>query len=116
MSTETTVSTPHRAPTWIVASIAGAFGLFYAYAVWVAVGHLVTQATGMLGLNGLGWAVLGSAVVFPIVIFAAGFAFGYRRGAGPLALILLAGLGLVSVFWLNILSYSITAGAALLGG
>jgi len=116
MTAPASASTDHRAPTWLVASVAGAFGLFYAYAVWVAVGHLVTQATGVLGLNGIGWAVLGSAVVFPIVVFAAAFALGHRRRAGAFALVLLAGLGLVAVFWLNILSYSITAGASLLGG
>ncbi|SDQ12855.1 hypothetical protein [Microbacterium sp. cf332] len=105
----------HRTPTWLIATVAGAFGLFYAYAVWVAVGHLVTQATGVLGLNGLGWAVLGSAIVFPILVFAGAFALGHRRGAGSFALILLAGLGLTAVFWLNILSYSITQGGSLLG-
>lgn len=111
-----TVQPARRTPTWLVATVAGGFGLFYAYAVWVAVGHLVTQATGLLGLNGLGWAVLGSAVIFPILVFAGAFALGYRRGAGAFALILLAGLGLTAVFWLNILSYSITQGASLLGG
>ncbi|MEH3089089.1 MAG: hypothetical protein PGN24_05595 [Microbacterium arborescens] len=115
MSAETTSTATRSTPTWVVATIAGAFGLFYAYAVWVAVGHLVTQATGVLGLNGFGWAVLGSAVVFPIAFFAGTFAFGHRRRPGSFALVLLAGLGLVAVFWLNILSYSITQGASLLG-
>ncbi|MDD7929847.1 hypothetical protein [Microbacterium thalli] len=116
MTTGSVPATRHRTPTWLVATVAGAFGLFYAYAVWVAVGHLVTQATGVQGLNGAGWAVLGSAIVFPILVFAAAFALGYRRRAGAFALLLLAGLGLVAVFWLNILSYSITAGGSLLGG
>jgi hypothetical protein len=53
-------------------------------------------------------------VVFPLV------AFGWRsRSAGAawweFALTLLAGLGLVAVFWLNVVAYSVTNGATLLG-
>lgn len=108
-------ASPTRRPTWLTAVVAGAFGLFYAYAVWVAVGHLLTQATGLLGLNGLGWGVLGFAVAFPILVFAAAFALGYRGRTGGFALILLGGLGLVAVFWLNVLAYSATSGVALVG-
>ncbi|WP_029144411.1 hypothetical protein [Microbacterium luticocti] len=103
-------------PTWLAAVISGGFGLFYAYAVWNAVAFLVAQATGPLGLNGLGWALLLFAVVFPIVVFAAAFALGLRRGAGALALLMLVGLGLVAVFWLNVLAYSWSGGASLVGG
>jgi len=102
-------------PVWLTATIAGAFGLFYAYAVWNAVDFLIVQATGPRGLNGLGWAVLLFAVVFPILAFAGAFALGLRRRAGDLALLLLAGLGLVAVFWLNVISYASSSGAALVG-
>ena len=44
-------------PVWLIATIAGFFGLFYAYAVWNAVAFLISQATGPLGLNGGGWAL-----------------------------------------------------------
>lgn len=103
-------------PTWLAATVAGGFGLFYAYAVWNAVAYLIAQASGPLGLNGLGWAVLLLAAVFPIVVFAAGLAIGLRRPAGHFALALLAGLGLVAVFWLNVLAYSVAGGASLVGG
>jgi galactitol-specific phosphotransferase system IIC component len=57
-------------------------------------------------LNGVGWAVLGFAVIFPVVVFAVAFALGRRRGAAALAVILLVGLALVAVFWLDVLAYS----------
>jgi hypothetical protein len=103
-------------PTWLAATVAGAFGLFYAYAVWNAVAFLVTQASGALGLNGFGWALLLFAAVFPILVFAASLALGLRRSAGAFALLLLAGLGLLAVFWLNIVAYSLANGASLVGG
>ena len=102
-------------PTGLVATIAGAFGLFYAYAVWNAVAFLVSQARGPLGLNGYGWFVLLLAVFFPIIVFALVFAIGRRRHWWEFALMLLAGLGLVAVFWLNVVAYSAVFGAVMLG-
>jgi hypothetical protein len=104
-----------RMPVWLAATVAGGFGLFYAYFVWNALAYLLTQATGVFGLNALGWAILLFAVVFPILVFAGGFALGIRRSAGRLALVLLAGLGLVAVFWLDVLAYSYSNGTALVG-
>ena len=114
----TTTSTPavRRGPSWFPASVAGVFGLFYAYAIWTAVAFLWSQATGVEGLNGAGWGVLLFAVVFPIVVFVAGIVLARRRRTTHLAVVLLVGLGLVAVFWLNILSYAITSGDALIGG
>lgn len=102
-------------PTWLVATIAGGFGLFYAYAVWNAVAFLVSQATGPLGLNGGGWALLLTAVIFPIVAFALAFAIGWRRRAGAFALVMLSGLAIVAVFWMNVIAYAAVYGASLLG-
>lgn len=95
--------------------IAGAFGLFYAYAVWNALDFLIAQASGTLGLSGYGWFVLLLAVAFPIIVFGVAFAVGWKRTWWQFALVLLAGLGLVAVFWLNVLAYSAVAGDALLG-
>lgn len=103
-------------PVPAIVAIAGGFGLFYAYAVWSAVTLLIAQATGPLGLNGLGWFVLLAAVLFPAAVFAAAFALGWRRRAGWFALVLLVGLALVAVFWLNVLGYAYAYGATLLGG
>lgn len=109
MTTAPAPRTPSM-PTWLAATIAGAFGLFYAYAVWNAVAFLVSRA-GIL--NPLGWALLLFACVFPILVFAGSLGIGLRRKAWELAAILLVGLALAAVFWLNVLAYSYTGGNAL---
>ena len=73
------------------------------------------QASGPLGLNGYGWFVLLFAVAFPLIAFAIAFAVGWRRRAWQFALVLLAGLCVVSVFWLNVVGYAAVYGASLLG-
>ena len=105
-----------RAPTWVVAAVSGFFGLFYAYTLWNAVDFLIKQATGTLGLNGMGWLVLSFAVVFPAIVFAVTVGLGHKRRVGDLALMLVAGLALVAVFWLNVVAYTEVNGAFLLGG
>lgn len=106
---------PRALPTWAIVTVAAFFGLFYAYAVWNAVDFLVSQATGALTLNGYGWFVLLLAVVFPLVAFGIAFALGWRRSWWGFSLILLTGLAVVAVFWLNIVAYSATNGASMLG-
>ncbi|MEV8359621.1 bacitracin resistance protein [Microbacterium sp. 67-17] len=103
--TEAPVSVPPRRaalPVWLIATIAGFFGLFYAYAVWNALAFLISQASG---LSGGGWALVLAAVVFPFVVFAMAFAIGWKRRAGAFSLVMLTGLGLVAVFWFNVLAY-----------
>lgn len=92
-------------PRWVVALVLGIAGLFYAYAIWNAIAHLVTMAQG--GLDGVGWATLLFGVVFPALVFAFAFAIGRRRRVGELALVFLAGLGIVAVFWMSLIGYSI---------
>ncbi|MBN9169245.1 bacitracin resistance protein [Microbacterium sp.] len=106
---------PPRTPVWIVATIAGVFGLLYAYFVWNAVTLLSYQASGRLGLNGLGWFVLLFAAVFPLIVFAIAFGVGWRRRVVVFAAVLFTGLTIVGVFWLNILAYAFAQGASLLG-
>lgn len=106
MSTDTR---PRRLPTWIVVTIAGLFGLFYAFVVWSSVSLLLQQATGTLGLNGLGWFVYILPIVFPLVAFGVAFAIGARRRAGEFSLALLAGLTLSAAFWLAIVGYGATS-------
>lgn len=96
-------------PTSLVVTIAGLFGLFYAYVVWSAVALLILQATGPLGLNGLGWVVYILPIVFPLLAFGAAFAIGQRRKAGEFAIVLLAGLTLSAAFWLAIVGYGTTS-------
>lgn len=73
------VTKPRAMPTWLIVTIAGLFGLFYAYFVWNAIDFLVTQASGTLGLNAYGWFVLLLAAAFPLIAFGAAFAVGWRR-------------------------------------
>lgn len=93
-------------PVWLIVTIAGVAGLLYAYALWTALGYLMLQAGGVEGLSGYGWFVHLLPVVFPVAVFAGAFAIGWRRRALPFALIMLAGLTLVAVFWLDVLAYA----------
>jgi len=109
--------TPHSkpAPTWLIVSISVFFGLFYAYAMWNALGFLVEQASGPLGLNAYGWFVLVFAVAFPVLSFGIAFVVGWRRPAWQFSLVLLTGLCLVAAFWLDVVAYAAVYGASLLG-
>lgn len=100
-------------PMWAVVSVAGGFGLFYAYAVWTAVAFLAQQAGGDSGLTGYGWFVLVLPIAFPIIVFGAAFALGWRRRLLPFALLLLTGLGVVAVFWLNVFALTFTASSSI---
>lgn len=112
---ESAAPTARGLSTWVVATVAGLFGLFYAYVVWNAATLLAYQASGVLGLNAFGWFVLVFAVAFPIIVFAIAFGIARRRTLLTLVLTFLAGLALVAVLWLNVLAYAYAYGANLLG-
>ncbi|WEK59634.1 MAG: hypothetical protein P0Y60_09590 [Candidatus Microbacterium colombiense] len=105
MST-TDIEQRSTSPKWLVGLVLGLAGLFYAYAIWNAVAHLITMAQG--GLTGGGWAVLGFGVAFPAIVFTFAYVIARRRTVGELALVLFAGLGVVAVFWMSLLAYSLT--------
>lgn len=92
-------------PRWLSATVLGAAGLFYAYAIWNAVAQLIALAQD--GLSGTGWLTMIFAVVFPVLVFVLAFAFGRRRGGGEQALILLAGLGVVAAFSLSLVGHTV---------
>ncbi|WP_334147536.1 hypothetical protein [Microbacterium sp.] len=94
-----------RSPRWLTGVVLGLAGLFYAYAVWNAVAHLIGFAQS--GLTGIGWVTLLFGVIFPALVFAFAYVIGRRRSIGELALVLLAGLGVAAVFWLSLLGYSV---------
>ena len=108
-----------RTPTWLVAAIAGIVGLFYAYAVWNAIGNLVATlqvfADAGLTLNALGWFIWIFAAVFPLIVWGGAFAIGYRRAPHELLLVMLTGLALVAVFWLNVVAYTTLNSGSFLG-
>lgn len=114
MSGEAVVTTgARRGPRWLRSLVFGLAGLFYAYAVWNAVAHLFSLAQN--GLTPVGWVTLLFGVLFPAIVFAFASAIGRRRGLGELTLVLLAGLGVVAVFWLNLVGYSILNTGTLVG-
>ncbi|WP_239539289.1 bacitracin resistance protein [Microbacterium sp. B35-04] len=108
-----------KTPTWLVAAIAGIVGLFYAYAVWNAIGNLVATlqvfAGAGLTLNAFGWFIWIFAALFPLIVWGAAFAIGYRRAPHELLLVMLTGLALVAVFWLNVVAYTTLNSASFLG-
>jgi hypothetical protein len=110
-TTDAAASRRAALPVGMIALLTGVFGLFYAYAVWAAVAFLLQQAGGDAGLTGYGWFVLLLPVVFPAVVLAGAFALGRRRRALPYALVLLAGLCLVAVFWINVFALAVTSDA-----
>ncbi|WP_404433459.1 bacitracin resistance protein [Microbacterium lacus] len=111
----TRAASARKTPTWLIATITAVTGLFYAYALWNALGNLVQAAQLPTGLNGLGWFVWIFAVLFPVVVWAGAFALGYRRPPHELFLIMLTGLALVAVFWLNVVAYTTLNTASLIG-
>mgnify|MGYP007125777203 CR=1 FL=1 len=102
---DSTVTSATGTPRWLSALVVGLSGLFYAYAVWNAVAHLVLMAKD--GLTAMGWVTLGFGVVFPALVFVLALAVGRRRNAGELSLVMLTGLGVVAVFWLSLIGYSV---------
>ena len=91
-----------RTPGWLVAAIAGGFGLFYAALVWVAVALLISQAANADGLTATAWGAMVLAVLFPIGVFAVALSLGWRRRAHELALLLLGGLVLAAGVWVDV--------------
>ncbi|MBE7954338.1 hypothetical protein [Microbacterium oxydans] len=110
MASAVGTSTSAGSPRWLIGLVTGLAGLFYAYAVWNAVAHLIAMA--QTGLTGGGWATLLFGVVFPAIVFAFAYAIGRRRTVGELALVFLAGLGVVAVFWMSLIALSLTMPSA----
>lgn len=108
-----------RRPAWIVATIAGIFALLYAYAVWSGISQLVQSvqaaAASGLSLNALGWIVWLLAIVLPILVFAIAVSFGRVRGLRTLIVLLLVGLSIVAVFWLDVMAYTSVNTPSLVG-
>ncbi len=106
-------------PRWLFAAIAGLFGLVFAYAVWNAVGNLVASIQAAqaahLQLSALGWFLWILAAALPIIIYVIAFVLAKRRGLLGVLLLFLAGLGLVAALWLDLVAYSVTQTASLVG-
>lgn len=101
------VAPARRTPFWLEVTLAIAFGLFFAYDAWEAVGNLIGIAgiASTLGtsVTALGWVVLIAAILLPIALFAAAFLLGRRRTAVVQAALYLAGLAVSAALYLDIL-------------
>lgn len=95
------------APRWAILVVLLLTGVFYAYALWNAVAFLITAAGA--GLSLYGWFVLLFAVVLPLGVLAAVYAIARKRSILAVLLTSLAGLGLVAVFWLNVIAHFIAS-------
>jgi magnesium-transporting ATPase (P-type) len=95
-------------PLWLAVTLAVLFGLFYAYDVWEALGNLIGMSTLAAhleaGINGFGWFLLVIAIVLPLALFAAAFAFGRRRGPLVQIAFYAAGLGVSAALSMDIIA------------
>ena len=96
-------------PLWLAITIAVAFGVFYAYDVWEAVGNLVGMniyADGLgIALTGAGWALLVVGVALPLLVFGTALWLGRRRGPLAQVVLFLVGFALVQVLSADVTSF-----------
>ena len=95
-----------RRPRWILYTLLGLFGLLYAYAVWNAIAYTIPLAG--LAIGATAWVALILAIILPVVVYVLAIAITRRRGLGAVALVLFAGLGVVAVFWLDVVGYTLS--------
>ncbi|WP_052460533.1 hypothetical protein [Microbacterium gorillae] len=102
------------AGSWLRWTVAAVFGLLYAYAIWLALFIFIAASSAQgSGLTGLGVVVMLLPVAFPVLIYLAAIVIGRRMWVWRQALIFLAGLGLVAVFWLDVVMFQVAAQSSL---
>ncbi|WP_336648017.1 hypothetical protein [Microbacterium sp. MMO-10] len=106
MSAEARTTLDPRRPRWILYTLLGLFGLLYAYAVWNAIAYTIPLAG--LAIGATTWVALILAIILPVVVYVLAIAITRRRGLGTVALVLFAGLGVVAVFWLDVVGYTLS--------
>jgi len=104
---KTTVADPHR-PRWLFYAILGLTGLLYAYAIWNAIAYMIPLVGLAVGAST--WVALILSIVLPAVVYAVAIALTRRRRLGTVTLVLVAGLGVVAVFWLDVVGYTLSGG------
>ncbi|WP_156761984.1 hypothetical protein [Microbacterium karelineae] len=104
--------TRRTAPAWFTATIAGIFGLFYAYAIWAGISYLVVMAQTASAIGGsltpVSWIAMIMTIIVPIATFVIAVLIGRGREAWKLILMLLVGLAVTAVFWLNVQGFTAT--------
>lgn len=106
-------SGPSRAASILLGFFTGIMGLAYAFIIWTATFYLIQMA--QVGISGYGWIVLLLPIIVPMIVFVVALTVARRRTLGVFIVVMLAGLGLSAVFWLDTLSYALRNGVALLG-
>jgi hypothetical protein len=79
---------------WLGITVAIIFGIFYAYALWSALGQLI-DLPGQFedaGVSGAPWGLTVAGLLTPIVLFTLAFGLGIRRNIGDKILIYVVGL------------------------
>jgi formate/nitrite transporter FocA (FNT family) len=79
---------------WLGVTVAIIFGIFYAYALWSALGQLIDLPGEFedAGVTGAPWGLTLAGLLTPIVLFALAFWLGIRRNIGDKILIYVVGL------------------------
>ena len=106
MTVPTTLVAPRR--TWVEVAVLVVFGLFYAFALFVAISNMVAlpDAYAQFGLDPatIPWWLLITGALIPVAGFVAALLVGRRRNVLERALVLLVGLALVSALGLSIVA------------
>jgi len=112
-TTPTAAPTASRLVSALRGFVTGILGLAYAFVIWNATFYLIEMAQA--GISGYGWTVLVMPVIVPMIVFTVALLLTRRRTLGVFIVVMLAGLGLSAVFWLDTLSFALRNGASLLG-
>lgn len=96
------VAVPRRVSALTLA-ISAAFGLFFAFAVWAAVGNTIrfSRAWAEIGQPAPGW-LFAIGILVPIALYVLAFVLGRYRRALELALLLLTALAVSSALSLGL--------------
>lgn len=84
-------------------AISAAFGLFFALAVWAAVGNTIrfTSAWAEVGQPAPGW-LFAIGILVPVALYVLAFVLGRFRGSLQLAVLLLTALAVSSTLTLGL--------------
>ena len=85
-------------------------GVLFAHPFWTALGNLLNlpsyyQAQFGVSADTVPWALLIAGVDLPVLAFLGATVIGWKRGAGSMALLLMAGFAAVSATALSILAF-----------
>ncbi|WP_298038036.1 hypothetical protein [uncultured Microbacterium sp.] len=94
-----------RPARWARALIIAVAGILTVAAMANAIVYLIALVSWDPGAPV--WIMLIVSVVFPLIAFLVALIIGLRRPLLELALVLLAGVGLAMVFWMNVLLYAL---------